>query len=78
MVAAHKLGLTDRIERVSTTVSPTTVNDALALENPLMKVLRSWRRSRPAAFGGTNPTSTAAPRRAVSFGAAPFPPQACA
>lgn len=38
MVVAHELGLVDRIERVSTTVSPVSANANLAADNPLMKV----------------------------------------
>jgi glutathione S-transferase len=38
MVLAHEHGLTDRIELVPTSLSPVQGNDALALENPLMKV----------------------------------------
>jgi glutathione S-transferase len=38
MVAAHEHGLVDRIELVPTSLSPVQGNDALALENPLMKV----------------------------------------
>jgi glutathione S-transferase len=38
MVCAHELGLTGKIELLDTTVSPVTINAALAGENPLMKV----------------------------------------
>jgi glutathione S-transferase len=38
MVVAHEHGLADRIELVPTSLSPVQGNDALALENPLMKV----------------------------------------
>jgi glutathione S-transferase len=38
MVLAHELGLAGRIETVPTSVSPTAGNDALAADNPLMKV----------------------------------------
>ena len=38
MVVAHEHGLVDRIELVPTSLSPVQGNDALALENPLMKV----------------------------------------
>src|ERR1700728_4371064 len=38
MVAAHELGLVQRIELVPTTVTPVQANDVLAAENPLMKV----------------------------------------
>lgn len=38
MVVAHELGLAGRIEIVPTNVSPTAGNDALASDNPLMKV----------------------------------------
>lgn len=38
MVLAHEHGLVDRIELVPTSVSPVQANDALASENPLMKV----------------------------------------
>jgi glutathione S-transferase len=38
MVAAHELGLVQRIELVPTTVTPVQANDELAAENPLMKV----------------------------------------
>lgn len=38
MVVAHELNLLERIELLSTTVSPVQVNDSLAAENPLMKV----------------------------------------
>src|SRR6266436_642501 len=38
MVVAREHGLVDRIELVPTTVSPVQANDALAPENPLMKV----------------------------------------
>ena len=38
MVAAHELGLVDRIELMPTSVSPIQANDGLAAENPLMKV----------------------------------------
>jgi glutathione S-transferase len=38
MVLAHEHGLVGRIELVPTTVSPVQANDALASENPLMKV----------------------------------------
>jgi glutathione S-transferase len=37
MVAAHELGLVDRIELLPTSVSPVQANDGLAAENPLMK-----------------------------------------
>jgi glutathione S-transferase len=38
MVVAHELGLLDRIELLSTTVSPVGANARLAADNPLMKV----------------------------------------
>jgi glutathione S-transferase len=38
MVVAHELDLANRIELVPTSVSPVQANDALAPENPLMKV----------------------------------------
>ncbi len=38
MVLAHELGLADRIELLSTAVSPVEANPALAAENPLMKI----------------------------------------
>jgi glutathione S-transferase len=38
MVVAHELGLNDRIELVSTAVSPIQANASLATDNPLMKV----------------------------------------
>ena len=38
MVVAHEHGLVNRIELVSTSLSPIQGNDQLALENPLMKV----------------------------------------
>src|SRR5438270_14084188 len=38
MVVAHELGLADRIELLSTAVSPVESNATLAAENPLMKV----------------------------------------
>lgn len=38
MVVAHELGLADRIELSPTSVGPVQSNDALASENPLMKV----------------------------------------
>jgi len=38
MVVAHEHGLTDRIEPLPTTLSPLQANEALASENPLMKV----------------------------------------
>ncbi|HEX5455401.1 MAG TPA: glutathione S-transferase [Stellaceae bacterium] len=38
MVVAHELGLTGRIELVSTSVSPVETNAVLAADNPLMKV----------------------------------------
>lgn len=38
MVLAHEHGLAGRIELVPTSLSPLQGNDALALENPLMKV----------------------------------------
>jgi glutathione S-transferase len=38
MVVAHEHGLVGRIELVPTTVSPVQANEALAPENPLMKV----------------------------------------
>jgi glutathione S-transferase len=38
MVVAHEHGLAGRIELVPTTVSPVQANEALAPENPLMKV----------------------------------------
>jgi glutathione S-transferase len=38
MVAAHELGLVERIELVPTVVSPLQPNGALAAENPLMKI----------------------------------------
>jgi len=38
MVVAHELGLADRIELLSTAVSPVESNAALAAENPLMKI----------------------------------------
>ena len=38
MVVAHEHGLAERIEIVSTSVSPVQANDSLAADNPLMKV----------------------------------------
>jgi glutathione S-transferase len=38
MVVAHEHGLVNRIDLVPTTVNPIQANDALAPENPLMKV----------------------------------------
>jgi glutathione S-transferase len=38
LVVAHEHGLVDRIELAPTSLSPVKGNDALALENPLMKV----------------------------------------
>jgi glutathione S-transferase len=38
LVVAHEQGLAGRIELVPTSLSPLQGNDALALENPLMKV----------------------------------------
>ena len=38
MVVAHRLGLADRIELLSTAVSPVEANATLAAENPLMKI----------------------------------------
>ena len=38
LVAAHELGLADRIETVAQTVAPVTPNDAYAHVNPLVKV----------------------------------------
>jgi glutathione S-transferase len=38
MVAAFETGLAERIERVPTAVAPTTPNDEVARENPLVKV----------------------------------------
>src|SRR3954452_2785519 len=38
MVVAHELGLADKIELLSTAVSPVESNAALAAENPLMKI----------------------------------------
>jgi glutathione S-transferase len=38
MVVAHELGLADRIELLSTAVSPVETNPTLAAENPLMKI----------------------------------------
>jgi glutathione S-transferase len=38
MICAHELGLLGRIELVPTVVSPLQANDALAPENPLMKI----------------------------------------
>ncbi|HUZ71831.1 MAG TPA: glutathione S-transferase N-terminal domain-containing protein [Stellaceae bacterium] len=38
MVAAIETGLAERIERVQTTVAPTTPNEEVARENPLVKV----------------------------------------
>jgi glutathione S-transferase len=38
MVAALEIGLAERIERVPTTVAPTTPNEEVARENPLVKV----------------------------------------
>ena len=38
MVVALETGLAERIERINTTVAPTTPNDEVARENPLVKV----------------------------------------
>lgn len=38
MVLAHEVGLADQIELVPTSVAPTQVNAAFAVENPLVKV----------------------------------------
>src|SRR3954470_24384747 len=38
MVVAHELGLADKIELLSTAVSPVESNAALAAENPLVKI----------------------------------------
>ncbi|HEX3864765.1 MAG TPA: glutathione S-transferase [Stellaceae bacterium] len=38
MVCAHELGLTGKIELLTTAVSPVEVNATLAAENPLMKI----------------------------------------
>ncbi len=38
MVCAHELGLADKIELLTTAVSPVEVNATLAAENPLMKI----------------------------------------
>ncbi len=40
MVCAHELGLADKIELLTTAVSPVEVNPTLAAENPLMKIRR--------------------------------------
>jgi glutathione S-transferase len=38
MVVAHETGLAERIERIPTSVAPTTPNEDVARENPLVKV----------------------------------------
>ena len=38
MVVAHETGLVERIERIPTSVAPTTPNEEVARENPLVKV----------------------------------------
>jgi glutathione S-transferase len=38
MVVAHETGLVDRIELIPASVAPIAVNEALAVENPLVKV----------------------------------------
>ena len=38
MVVAHETGLVERIERIPTSVAPTTPNEDVARENPLVKV----------------------------------------
>ena len=38
MVVALETGVSDRIERIPTTVAPTTPNEEVARENPLVKV----------------------------------------
>jgi glutathione S-transferase len=37
-ILAHEAGIADRIEEIDTIVSPVTMNEVLARENPLMKI----------------------------------------